>query len=730
MSGEQSFGPVYDYWADAWQRSILFLDVLRQRGNTFRERQKEEAPHVLEFDAKLVMDGREFARPVNYGLVQIVPPPDCPPTDPAKRPFVVVDPRAGHGPGIGGMKKESEIGVALEDGHPCYFIGFLPEPMPEQTIEDVWNAEGQFIREVARRHPEGGKPAVIANCQAGWQTAIMAATHPDVPGPILLAGAPLSYWAGVRGKNPLRYLGGMLGGTWLTSLAGDLGGGKFDGASLVANFESLDPANTWFDKPYNLYSKVDLEAERFLDFETWWGSPVLMNAGEMQWIADNLFVGNKLTGGGIRTSDGLQIDLRDIQAPIIVFCSWGDNITPPQQALGWITDLYQTDRELVANGQTIVYAIHETVGHLGIFVSGKIAAREHDEFASAMDMIDLMPPGLYEAVLDDVDDDTAHRELVEGKLLFRLEPRTLDDIRKLGGNDASDDLKFAAVDRLSAINRRLYATYARPFVNAVTPPAFGEWARKMHPNRVRFALFSDENPAMRLIAEQAGQIRDKRQPVPETNPFAAGEKAMAKAISGSLTAFGEARDAMTEQLFHFTYGSPLLQALVGLDPEAAGTAREPEREAAREQAQKRKRADLEAQFEEGGALEAALRAIAYILKGEGGADERSFAVMKAFHDAQPPGRPRSPAQLKAILRDQSLLLRLNEKRAVEAIPKLLPKDAEERSRTLRAVQRVVAAQGDFTAEGRKRLARIEKLFGARSAKPARAAKKEGADAAG
>ena len=69
-----------------------------------------------------------------------------------------------------------------------------------------------------------------------------------------------------------------------------------------------------------------------------------MNAGEMQWIADNLFVGNKLTAGDLRTRDGLQIDLRNIKSPIVVFCSWGDNITPPQQALGWITDIYETTR--------------------------------------------------------------------------------------------------------------------------------------------------------------------------------------------------------------------------------------------------------------------------------------------------------------------------------------------------------------------------------------------------
>lgn len=201
MSGQQSLGPAHEYLRDAWQRSILFLDVLRRRGNIYLEQQDKLAPNVLEFEAELVLDGRSLPRPVNYGLVSIRPPAGVT-IDSAKRPFVVVDPRAGHGPGIGGMKADSEIGVALANGHPCYFIGFLPEPMPDQTIEDVWNAEAAFVQEVARRHPGTSRPAVIGNCQAGWQTMIMAATHPDIPGPLLLAGAPLSYWAGVRGKIP------------------------------------------------------------------------------------------------------------------------------------------------------------------------------------------------------------------------------------------------------------------------------------------------------------------------------------------------------------------------------------------------------------------------------------------------------------------------------------------------------------------------------------------------
>ena len=281
-----------EYWIDAWQRSILILDVLRQRGNNCIEHNARTAPNVLSFEAELVLDGRSLPRPVNYGLVRIIPPKGTA-TDQNKRPFIVFDPRAGHGPGIGGMKHDSEIGVALAAGHPCYFVGFLPEPMPGQTIEDVCEAEACFVEEVVARHPNAeGKPCLIGNCQAGWQIMMMSAIHPEKIGPIMLAGSPLSYWAGVHGKNPMRYLGGLLGGTWLTSLAGDLGNGIFDGANLVANFESLHPDNTYWKKIYNVYSRVDTEPPRFLEFEKWWGSPVLLNAEEMQSIADQLFVGN------------------------------------------------------------------------------------------------------------------------------------------------------------------------------------------------------------------------------------------------------------------------------------------------------------------------------------------------------------------------------------------------------------------------------------------------------
>ena len=513
------FAPAMEYMVDAAQRSVLFWDVMRRRGNQYREHLAETAPHVLDYEVELLIDGRTLDRPVNYCLVKVVPPSTVE-LDPTRRPFVIVDPRAGHGPGIGGFKADSEIGVAFKAGHPCYFVGFLPDPMPGQTIGDVARAEAVFLEKVIALHPEAdGKPCVVGNCQAGWAIMMLAAIRPELFGPIIIAGSPLSYWAGVRGKNPMRYSGGLLGGSWLTAFASDLGHGKFDGAWLVQNFENQNPANTLWTKQYNLYSKIDTEASRYLGFERWWGGHVNLNAEEIQFIVDELFIGNNLAAGRIQTSDGTAVDLRNIRTPIVAFCSKGDNVTPPQQALGWILDLYESVDEIRSYGQTIVYTIHESVGHLGIFVSGGVAKKEHGEFSSNIDLIDTLPPGLYEAVFDAKAGDTANPDLAAGNWVMRCEARTLDDIRALGGNDAADERRFATAARVSETNLALYRTFAQPMVRALVSSPMAEWMHRLHPLRLQYELCSDANPAMASVAALAAQVRKGRKPVNAGNPL-------------------------------------------------------------------------------------------------------------------------------------------------------------------------------------------------------------------
>ena len=143
----------YEYWRDFAQRSILFLDILRRCGNQYEEMQAHSINSVLIYDFEFVLRGDALPRPVNYALVRVVPPAGVE-IDQRKRPVVVIDPRAGQGPGIGGFKPVSEIGDAFKFGNPVYFIGFSAQPLGGQRVEDVARAHTVFIEKVRELHPK------------------------------------------------------------------------------------------------------------------------------------------------------------------------------------------------------------------------------------------------------------------------------------------------------------------------------------------------------------------------------------------------------------------------------------------------------------------------------------------------------------------------------------------------------------------------------------------------
>jgi Protein of unknown function (DUF3141) len=702
------FAPAMDYLIDAAQRSVLFWDVMRQRGNQYREHLAETAPHVLEFEVELLLDGRTLDRPVNYALVRVVPPSGAE-IDPRRRPFVVVDPRAGHGPGIAGFKADSEIGVAFKAGHSCYFIGFLPDPVPGQTIEDIARAEAIFLEKVAALHADAdGKPCVIGNCQAGWAIMMLAAVRPELFGPIIIAGSPLSYWAGVHGKNPMRYTGGLLGGSWLTALTSDLGAGKFDGAWLVQNFENQNPANTLWGKQYNLYSKIDTEASRYLGFERWWGGHVNLNAEEIQFIVDELFIGNHLAAGRIQTSNGTAIDLRNIRSPIVVFCSKGDNITPPQQALGWILDLYEDVDEIRSYGQTIVYTIHERVGHLGIFVSGGVAKKEYDEFSSNIDLIDTLPPGLYEAVFESKGEDIAHPELATGQWLMRCETRTLDDIRALGGNDAADERRFATAARVSETNLAVYREFAQPIVRAFVNPPLARWLQQLHPLRLQYDLFSNANPMMGPVADMAEQVRKNRRPVAADNPFIQLQETISSQIVAGLDAWRDMIEGTAERMFLTIYGSPPLQAAVGIDPTGTRPLRKAGKHPLYEELLQKRIAELRSRIAVGGVPEAVTRGVLYVGLPRGSVDERGFEAVRRIRHTQ---SDISLSEFKARVRDQFYIMLIDMEAALAALPSMLPADPDARWQALDLVKQIMTACGPLSDEDNQRMRRVARAFG-------------------
>jgi hypothetical protein len=692
------------YVTDCLQRSVLFWDTLRQRGNNFLEHERADKPPVLAYDYEMVVDGRKLARPVNYALVRIIPPAGVT-VDDRMRPFLIIDPRAGHGPGIGGFKQDSQVGVALKAGHPVYFVIFFARPEPGQTLADVTEAEVQFVEAVAGRHPHSPRPALVGNCQGGWATMLLAASRPEIAGPVVINGAPMSYWSGNWGggeaENPMRYLGGLLGGSWLALLTCDLGNGLVDGAHFVANFERLNPANTLWSKYYNLFARADTEPPRFLEFERWWGGYFSMNEAELRWILDNLFVGNLLARGEARAAPHTFIDLKAIRSPVIVFSSGGDNITPPQQALNWIADVYGSTEEIKANGQVIVALLHPDVGHLGIFVSGRVARKEHARIVDVLKHVESLRPGLYLMEIQEAGGKKGEYEVT-------LEERRLEDLRRANRLGRKDEKPFEVVAAVSGVNERAYTLFARPFIRPLANAGLAEWAAAFHPLRWQRWALSDLNPFLWPLPALASGVKAGRRAVPPDNPYRRLERAIAGVITAGLDLYRDLRDAAMEALFFQIYGPAVV---LGMVPEAAPEAR-PAVQDPRELPLVR---DALAAIGTGGYPEAVALIGALIGRGAGRIPLGRLELVERFIRGDEV-LSRFPADAVRRLRaEQAVVAELEPERGLQSLPRLLA-DPADRQRVLALLDETAAAVEPTTAQ-RAMLQRIRAGLDTGAARP-------------
>jgi tellurite resistance protein len=538
---------------------------------------------------------------------------------------------------------------------------------------------------------------------------MLAAAAPQDVGIVAIAGSPLSYWAGHEGVNPMRYSGGLLGGSWLASLAGDLGNGTFDGAWLVQNFESLNPSNTLWTKQYNLYSKVDTEEERYLGFEKWWSGYFFMTREEIRFITDELFVGNKLTRGTVQTSDRRRINLKNIRSPIVVLASWGDNITPPPQALNWIPDLYENDDAIRAHEQVIVYTLDQRIGHLGIFVSGKIAEKQHAEIVNAVDLISALPPGLYEMIIEDKRPEDIGVDLLPGNYLVRFETRSVDDILALD-DGREDEQAFETVARISEINEGLYDTFVGPWVRLCANEATAQALRLMHPLRLERLMISDLNPMLWPLKVAAHAVRQNRQPVAPDNALLATEKAVAQQIEKALDQYRDLRDRGQELAFKTIYNAALVEAIAGLRAHYAD-ARKPR--ARDEHAERMLQARIEAiktREAEGGFVEAVLRIMLAAARAERMVDARGLRLAQRIKQEHPVLSQIPRERIRAVAKEEAFMLRFDEERALNALPALLPTE-QERREAVEIVRRIGYADGVITPESEAVLTRIEAILG-------------------
>ena len=413
--------------------------------------------------------------------------------------------------------------------------------------------------------------------------------------------------------------------------------------------------------------------DRFLEFETWWGGFFLLNEAEIHWIVEQLFVGNRLAKNEARLEPGRNIDVKQIRSPIIVFTSHGDNITPPQQALNWIVDSYADVSEIKIRGQRIIYMVHDQVGHLGIFVSSKIAKREHTEVASTMQTIEALAPGLYEMMIEDYQGEGVRRAFT-----VSFHERTLHDLRALD-DDREDEASFAAVARASEIQAQLYDVFLRPLVRASVNAASAELGRAAHPLRLQRALMSDRNPLLGPLASMAEKARADRHPAFPENPFVRLEHVFADLIEQSLDLYRDMRDAWYEIAFFSMWGTPWALAF--------GQAYRPGR-TLKNEAELRALPEVHSalhHMSEGGFVEAVIRMLILLAESRGNVRRDRLERSEFVLTQDEPFRSLSTDQRKQIIDEQSLIVQFEPERAIETLADLL-KTPEERRLAVEVVQ--------------------------------------------
>jgi hypothetical protein len=401
-----------------------------------------------------------------------------------------------------------------------------------------------------------------------------------------------------------------------------------------------------------------------------------------------------------------------VASPIIVFTSMGDNISPPQEALGWILDLYRDVDDIRATGQTIVYCMDQKIGHLAIFVSSKVGAAQDEEFVQLMDVIDCMPPGLFEMVVSPRPADVPAAGFITGDWIARFEARSLDDIRAFGRNSPEDDRAFAAVARVSERNLAAYRRFMQPWIRALANQPMADMAKALNPLRLSYTMFADRNPWMKGVQRMSAGVAASRKPVPADNPFLALQQQISQQITTGLEAYRRARDDLQEKLFFGFYGSPIVQAIVGLNDRSEVRplpSTSPEKLAA----QQAEAEGYAAKLSTGGFDAALTRAVLYVIAADHAVDQRCALALNV---ARKQLMHLSLAAFKSLVRDQFFVLLREQNSAVEVLAAMVP-EMEARQKLLKQVAAIARAGDALSANETDRLAHLSKVLAVPSEKP-------------
>jgi tellurite resistance protein len=424
-----------------------------------------------------------------------------------------------------------------------------------------------------------------------------------------------------------------------------------------------------------------------------------MASEEIHFIVDSLFIGNHLEKGNLELENDKWINLKNIEDPVVVFASSGDNITPPQQALNWIVKVYGSVEEIRRQQQVIVYLLHEEIGHLGIFVSGKVARKEHKAIIDSIDLIEYLPPGLYEMVIEEQD-----TQLGITDYRIRFQERRIQDILALD-DGLQDEDAFQTVAAVSQAGDLAYRTFLRPWIQFWSTELSAEILRQLHPLRVSRYIFSDRNPSVWPVKALTPMIKNQRRPVTADNPFLTMEKIFSDSTKIGLNFYRDMRDICQEYWFKSVYDNPWMKTFFG-----DGAAEKNDRQEALEKSPKREVRDPDRclrTMEKGGFVAGLVRIILALAVADKSLDRDELAAAEDIVLNYQPSKKIKRADYIKMVKEQSRILQTDIDQAIGTLPKLI-KTSKDRQRAMAAARQVVFADKDLNPKEEAIWTRISK----------------------
>jgi hypothetical protein len=217
----------------------------------------------------------------------------------------------------------------------------------------------------------------------------------------------------------------------------------------------------------------------------------------------------------------------------------------------------------------------------------------------------------------------------------------------------------------------------------IVPPPRAEMKRSMEATIHHFKLYSEGHR------------------VPAGEVYAAVEVAV-------LDAWRQASETIAERCFFTAYGSPALQAAVGIDPAETRPLRKASKHRLHDELLQKRIAELKSRIPLGGLREAVIRALLYVGLARAAVDERGFEAVRRIrrtHGDMP------LSAFKALVREQFYILLVDPEAALAAIPSMLPPDADTRRKAFDLIKQALRARGEFSTGDNERMLRVARAFG-------------------